>query len=600
MVFFINIIGYIALSIVIASYLDKELVVIQPISIAILLLNLLVLATFRVLSFITFVLLIYFIILLYLIYKKKIKIEFITSKVLSVSFISLIISLVLIYFFARDRIPYAWDELGAWALEVKTLYFNNGFSQPYMHTTIGYGDYLPGQMLFEWWFVNFDNKSFNEGLMYVGYYAFYIINLSHFFIIEQNDKHSIFKWMFGIVKCLAITLVLLYIPSLISGNVYEMLQVEFLQTCIIANVLIFINNCNETHNNKFGTIYWFSNMFVLLLLKDSSIVFIVILTLFYIISSHIKKEKRIIKNKYLLFSLMINAIVYTLWKVFCGINHRGTSYSRVTNILDRIKILIMNTDSDANKYIHSFFNSLIYQPIRGNLKYSINLVFPIFIILLVVFLILVYRNQTIQTKLKLVLCYVFMIAIYLLVILAMHIFSFRETQYFDPRVMMLSISRYGEPLLLGILIFIFYEFIRSNNYVFNLFFLLIVLLSGSITTVHYGFIGYRKGLNELINYRSNFEYKYEKLINDINTFTNGKKQCRIFFVYDDEVQNSRLYQYYLAPTAIYMHKSFSGIDSLILNYKNDNKCEYVYFDSLKDSKFNVKEKQLYEIKDLKD
>ncbi len=561
MTFIINATGFLLLSIVIAYKGKKQIVQALPVSTAVLVSVLLLLGMIRALSLIDVIWIAVVVILaIYCVFKRNsIDRTRIQEMLTDPSFFTMIIFSVIVYFFVRGRVVASWDELGCWGLEAKTLYFVDGFNHTGMHTSIGYSDYFPGQMLFVWWAAHMQRAYFHEGLLYVGYYLFY------YFIIAgdlleclsvHNGKNKLVRIFWGIV----VSVFMLLLPAVFCVFEYEMLSVELLQSALMGVMILqMYRDSVKEKGSTFDLIRWVSLSLLLISMKDSSIFFMAMICLWGMIMSIISKKR------YLTFSMFAagafgSLFFAVIWKGFVNISERGNVGSRSKGILHGIKEIFVNPNeqyaSESMGYVSSFIESIKQYPLHLTRGMRIDLSLKGLLLLMMICFIALYSRRIFKMTKKeavaSVVCAEGIAVIYLLVVLCMHIFFFRETQYLDAYVMMMSISRYCEPVFLGIVLFFSLAFLTYGSWRDQLIVLACIFLTTGFAKAGEGLWNYRAIVEKELGEREECIVKYDGLFGGISEY-GDLTEGRVLYIcdYSDEIfKDHRHIRYLMAPKAI--------------------------------------------------
>lgn len=502
------------------------------------------------------------------------------------SFIAFLIAILLIVFFEKDRIVYSWDELGCWALEVKTLFFTDGFSLPGMHTTIGYAHYMPGQMLLGWWFCHMMPGQFNEGLMRVGYYIFFVAILAPIFSFGTSDKRLV-----AVLKGVLLTAILLILPSSVSIFEYGMLSVEFSQSALVG-IMLYMIYARSTVKDKFGLYHWLACTYLLAMLKDSSVIFLGLIYTLAFVLWRATREKYGRPLKDLVLGGGLSVITIYIWKMYVRLNARGIAYPGTHNSAQLLLRFLQDpsgADEETLGYIRAFKESIIQYPLHIDRVWGLNLSVTGIVCLIVIMLYILYSRKIYDWGRKeLLLTEVFAvgsITIYLLVILGMHMFYFRETQYLDAKTAMYSISRYMEPLFLGILLFFLltcFLKMRQKDQVIAIF---IIILFSDLDLVRDNLIAYGHVQEDVIESRDKLLTERHGFFEAIDSRLGKSGQGRILYVCNntDEI-NVRMFRYLSAPKAVtflscvqYDRQGF--LDRLSAEFNGDS-IDFIYFDHL--------------------
>lgn len=586
----VNLIGFMIFTLLIAYRSKKNIVNVFPISLAFLLGVLFILAMIRHLSWIDYcsgaVSIIIMIQVIWMMRNGDFDFKRLKKILADPSFVAFLTAVLLIVFFEKDRIIYSWDELGCWALEVKTLFFADGFSLPGMHTTIGYAHYMPGQMLFGWWFCHLMPGQFHEGLMRVGYYIFFVAVLAPAFSFITPGK--IFA---TVLKGLLLTAVLLILPSSVSIFEYGMLSVEFSQSALVGIMLymIYTRSDAKKESNRY---YWLACTYILIMLKDSSVIFLgFIYTLAFVLWRATRgKYGRPLKD--LVLGGGLSVITICIWKTYVRLNARGIAYPNTHNFARLLLRFLQNpsgADEETLGYIRAFKDSIIQYPLHIERVWGLNFSVTGIVCFIVIMLYILYSRKIYDWGRKeLLLTEVFAVGsimIYLLVVLGMHMFYFRETQYLDAKTAMYSISRYMEPLFLGILVFLLltcFLKMKRKDWIIAIF---MIILFSDFATVWDCMIAYGPREENVIASKNKFLAERHGFFDAVNSRLGESGQGKILYVCNNVDEfNIRMFRYLSAPRAViflncaqYDRQGF--LDRLAMECREDN-TDFIYFDHL--------------------
>lgn len=607
----ISFIGFILLTFVISYKFEENIIKILPISLAIFTNIIFILAMFRRLlwidhigGIISIIIIVYFI---HQIYSKIFDWNLLKYLITEPSFIALAMSFLIVFSLEKGRIACNWDELGCWALEVKTLFLIDGFSLPQMHTIIEYAHYMPGQMIFEWWFCHLNPTYFHEGLMYVGYYLFFVIIMSPIFYFKTSSKKQM-----PVLKGILGTFILLALPSTVSIFEYGMLSVEFLQSALVGVMLYEIYNYSFL-NSHLALWRWLAYSYLLIILKDSSLLLLFIIYMWALFLWIFTKHKFGIPIKNLVIGSSMSAIVVYIWKIYVQINNRGKMYPKATNFIELLFQFLKNpsgADGQTLGYIKAFGEAILYYPLHINRTWGINLTVIEIVCFIATAIYIIYRLHIYDFGKKELLITesfsVIGIAVYLLMVLGMHMFYFRETQYLDAYYVMHSISRYVEPLFLGILLFLLLTCFLKMKWKSWLITICMIILSANLSTVKNCLITYQPAKKSVLSQRKELIEKKRDFFDAINGELEEKEQGRILYVCDNTGDfNIRIFRYMLAPKAIYFLEcnqiEKTNIRDTLLKLCETNSIDYIYFDHIDPiyvGHLNIMNNYLYRRKEL--
>lgn len=606
--FSINIIGFIVVNILLAYICKECIIAVLPISTSGLTIILFFLCLIRHLSWIDyfFLLTTAAVILMGYLFRKKIDWLKLKDLVFDINNIIIVGMLLFIYVVAWNRVAIDSDELGVWALEVKTMFYVDGLSLSNMHTSIDYANYIPGQMLVEWWFCHLSPSQFNEGLMYFGYYSIYYFMLGPL-IVRRNTQH---KWC-NFAKGFLMIPVLFVLPSAFCVHEYSMLSVELLISAVFSALMYSLFD-TQLHTKKYIRIQWIALSILLVLLKLNAALFLMLayltaLVLVYMDRKSVKREqnesdrtmfcvREYLNYGILVLGLVFSAVTMLIWQVAVRYYHRYGVFS-THRVLDNLKDILNNIgmgnvelNEEKMQYISSFKETVLHQPLHWNTTNSLDLTVISCTILILLVLYCVYRNQGFRNgrqEYVIVNCIaVGSIALFLLMLLFMYLYIFREQQYFDPSKMIKSLSRYAEPLFLGWSLTGFLMCLNSKRVKLEITVLILFLLCPSYTRLDSYFNNLQSNVQNIQEYRSQMRQKFGEFFREDEAVFGVEGQGRILFVYggDEEPTFSgiRNFRYLAAPRSVYW-LDYSDSDSFkekIYNIASEYVCGFIYFEQI--------------------
>ena len=606
---FINIIGFIAINILLAYVLKECILSVLPTTISALALVLFALCLIRRLSWIDYFFMIAMVGIILSVYLFRRKIDWLKLRavILDPSNIIIVGILLFVYIIARNRTAADWDELGVWAIEVKTMFYADGLSLPYMHTSIGYANYIPGQMLIEWWFCHLCPFKFNDSLMFYGYYSIYYFMIAPLTVCGNTQN----KWR-NVGRGIVMIPILFVIPSCFCIHEYSMLSVELLISAVFCALLYNLFDI-QSHTKAYTRIQWIALSTLLVMLKMDAFLFLVIvyLTAFILIymdrrtAEYRQNEsgRTMIRARenfnygILALGLGLSAMITLIWQMAVRYYHRygGFSTHNVLNnlkdILGNIRLGSVGLDEDKMQYIRSFQEAVLHQPLHVYTTNFFDLTVISCVILIMVILYLVYKNIGFRNGKReyiVVNCIaVGSILVFLPMLLFMYMYIFRETQYFNPATMIKSLSRYMEPLLMGWSLSGLLICLNSKKTKLGIIVLALFLMCPSYTYMYSYF-------NELQLNTEKTKELYSQGREEFGEFFQGNEdyfgtdgQGRILFVYGGNGTdlNIRQFRYLTAPRSVYW-LNYDDTDNFyeeIYNAAIEDVCGFIYFEQVPDN-----------------
>lgn len=425
--------------------------------------------------------------------------------------------------------------------------------------------------------------------MYVGYYLFYtMLIVSAFSYIKNANEKKILNLLYKFF----LVAIFLILPGCVSTFGYEMLSVEFLQSAVVGYLIYMMYLQKERGKiDLFDHIQWTSLTVLLIMLKDSSIFFLLML---YVLAVYLSIFT---KKKYCDFLQLVvggcSAIaVISAWKYFVKASHRGDPLQKSSNMVRLFRDFFKDPFADENTlgYVRSFWQSIVEYPLHITRKFGLNfsVVGVILFICIILYLFYKYRMFDLSKKELLIaeIGMTSMIVLYMVALLGMHMFGFRETQYLDPKTMMYSISRYTEPIIAGLLLFLMITCVTRMSYKAQVIAVFCVILFADHSRLIWAFGKYRENLagdqmgREMIKSDNAEMFRY---FDKMDPAEEGK----ILLIYDEDtaLPNRRILQYLTAPRALYFYLDSQKSDDMqclseIKDAVFQNRYTYFYFRSV--------------------
>lgn len=604
--FFISTIGFIVINVVLAYVLKECILSVLPIAFSALTLILFALCLIRHLSWIDyfFVLMIVVVILTGCFLRKKLDWQKLKSIVLDPNNITIVGILLFVYIATQYRIASEWDELGVWALEVKTMFYTDGLSLPNMHTSIGYANYIPGQMLVEWWFCHLFPQQFNDNMMFFGYYAIYYFMIAHLLFIHRNIQS---KWR-NLICNLVMIPILFALPSCFCVHEYKMLSVELLIS-VVFFVLIYSLFDVRHYSKSYTKIRWIALSIFLVLLKMDAVLFLMLAYLAASILIHMDRRnapcelngndraplqvREHLNYQTLLLGLAFSSITALVWQLAVRCNYRYGDFS-THRVLDNLKNIFTNItsgnaqpDEERIKYLNSFWETILHQPLHWNTTNLFDLTVISCVILIIVVLYLVYRNQGFRNGKReyiTVSCIAIgSIVLFLLMLLFMYIYIFREDQYYSSDNMIKSLSRYAEPLFLGWSLTGLLVYLNSKKPKHGIIVLAFFLMCPSYIYVLDYFINLPSSMMEVRQIYWDDRKEFNEFFQETEDYFGTDGQGRILIVYGIETDyNKRQFRYLAAPRSVYwkQYEDTDTFDDKICYIANEEFCGFIYFEQI--------------------
>lgn len=362
-----------------------------------------------------------------------------------------------------------WDDYNFWATDVKAIYLSDGFAAKYHNVQPEFGDYPPATQLIKWFFLHMNPNSFNEGLMFTGYYFMlfsFIAPLLKFF----DDKKIYVSVMAGILMilfpatveafhldgcCADICMAACFGYFLIS--LYEIKSNSETPTICDECRKEDCNSCIKINKSDMRFLLGRCALIlcVMSLCKNTSFIWLGIA--FVITLIFIKKDKL----KTAVYIFVPPAVSVGSWYVYCLINRRVAKL--VSNSL-KMATGQMGLPEYRGELLDSFFEAFLKWPLNRYSQGLINLS-PLALILLMTagFVLLgVFKKISKQDSIYLAVICPAMGLVITGILLVSHLTIFAtEDQYLEPFAMVSSIERYGAPFGIGMLMLLIYLILQS-------------------------------------------------------------------------------------------------------------------------------------------
>lgn len=591
--FLINIGGFLFLCFILSWYYKENIVTILPYSTGILIFLLYILAFFQKLNRINSINVCLILLGLILLIKNKTAFHYIQNEICSTSFAIMLTTYVIIFLCVKNKMITHPDELRVWGIEVKSIYFTNGFADKHKFTALGYADYFPGQMLFEWWTCHFSPNEFHEGLIYVGYYWLYVTFLMPILkFIEPQNKH--YTALVGIIW----TILILLFPGVAGTFGYTFLSAELLISVAFAYCLFqYIET--QKHRNAFSIFNLIFCTMQLAMFKETGILYALLSLFFGFVILAGKKERYFLRNvdvighKGIMLISIASSIPVIIWKIYCKVFERKKYFDDITNnLITSLSEHNYQIDENADLYINSFFQALINVPLHEDKTIFLDMTVVLCISLILCLIVYIYKKRylTYKESKRICLFYIISFALSSIALLYMHIFIFREEPYLNTAIMVISISRYLGPMFLGFLAFLFY-FLLSNDTQLSehrrntILCMGIILLCTNYKNAYAATFNYRSSLDTIKTERENIIQNYDDIFKELQ-ITDSAFGSRILYLESvDSSEDILLFRYLVAPSSLFLQRiaSDKNIDTFKDDIKFDvvnNHCEYIFFDDI--------------------
>ncbi len=588
MVALINILGFLSLCCILSWRGDEALVSCAPVAAALWILGLYVLALFRLLVLVDFICVLLLLLCLYLFYRRHGKGWFraLSRLLLSPSALALYTVLLVAFLLLRGILITNRDDLGCWALEVKSITYFGGFAPKAQHASILYGSYYPGVTLFRWWTGHIASAYF-DGMMVVGSAWLFVLLLAPMFTLLRCPRPL--APFFGI----AIAGILLLLPSSIDIMCYMNLCAELPMSAAFAGLLFTAFHSEEKQRPQLLASYFFCLFFF----KAAGIVFalsLLVLLMLIIRGGYMLLPGRSAPRAQILglARLSLPCLLPSLsWHLFCAIMGRSDYFTLSVPTAEAAPAGFW--DSYGGPYLESLFRGFFTYPLHVVEDAVIDLsAFAIVLMFLALCLLAAWRLPRLRREFRAYSLYIIAVAVLLFWgLYLVHCFVFREDAYFSPEYMCYTVSRYGLPFFLGSFIFLFYSLMQHGlellrrpfaKLVFTGLCAGFILSMSCIWTVYYRTVDYSQPNASALAQTEKLNVLCADFLDGIEKLSDEKYPLRFIFVCDESEEYTyedqvRL-QYMAAPCSIYTITRSPGQPAADISAAAEHySADYVYF-----------------------
>ena len=458
--FVINILGFASLGCFLSLHYKERMTTVAQTALGIWMLLLYGLAFFQKLSWIDGVSVAFLLALLLYVWKKRLPVKDTVRKLADSPAILFVMTVITLSFLVKNKLVTSGDDLGVWGPEPKCLYMLDGFADKYMNLLIGYSAYHPGAMLIEWWTCHFSPDQFYEGLLFVGDWFIILCCIAPVF----ENVHIKRRW--AVLLSFPITAILILLPSMYGSLNYTLIA-EMPMSMVFAGCMLACFD-GEPHSQSFRFLRFTIGLAFLMLIKESGILFALFVLLFYFTLKGFKKDGNL-NTTAISFGIggFLLALVPTLaWRIYCTAYERSNVFSYAfDSTLNDIKSHTFALTEDLPGYASSMLKAWLGQPLHGTPTIGLDLT-PFAAAVLVLLLCWYCTRVHILKKssaLRFAVLYATFLIAYMVLLLFMHAYIFREKQYLDPEIMILSVGRYAEPLFLGTFVYFVALLLRKKD-----------------------------------------------------------------------------------------------------------------------------------------
>lgn len=410
--------------------------------------------------------------------------------------LTVLISCAVISLLVQDRIALWWDDVNFWATDVKSIYYLNGFAGKYGNAAPEFGDYPPGVQLFKWWFLHFNPHEFKEGLMFAGYYTLNILLLAPLFSNMKNRKNKIWN----VVQYVGAGVCLFLLPSVVETFYLEG-NCSDLPMGIAYGLFLWSVIDERNHNVKFSYVRQSFALALVMICKNTGFQWVIYgLLLWLVYHWFLYKEER--KGIFLRFIgiSFLPVVLEGSWLLSCLLKRRVAKLTGA-GIKMAVSGVVPAVDYRM-ELVENFIKGFTIEPIHRQNTIGIDLSVLVFILLAIVVMLLLRKEQVITKRQSNILLGFFGISgvvSYGITLIAHLTIFVTELQYLEARVMTASIERYGAPFTMGLFYVLWGLWVNrehkwgEKSYVFAMLF---VILCGQWPGAYHALAGYRSELGD--------------------------------------------------------------------------------------------------------
>ncbi|MCR5501734.1 MAG: hypothetical protein K6F53_01855 [Lachnospiraceae bacterium] len=376
--------------------------------------------------------------------------------------------LILLTVSQLSKIATWWDDINFWATDAKALRALGGFAGKYGNAAPEFGDYPPAISLFKWFFLHMSPRIYREGLGFGGYlcmnYLFALPLLGNL-LGENGILHPVSsgdaKIAFTVKRFASVllgSLLLILLPTVMNVVCFQGTCADVTMGILYGTLLLSLWNDREnTVTEPFSQIRVAIYGSILVLTKSVGFEWAAFAFFFFLLTK--RTGEKTTDNRAFLTGARIFApwllilLTEASWLCFCLLNRR---VSKLTSA--GIRIASSGNGSFfgiAKEKARAFFGGILFQPMHTDRTVFFDLSLAAFFLLLMALIVVfgIRKKYSGKTRNRLLIFTAVTALIAYGIIFLGHISIFAgETQYETAEVMAISISRYGAPFTVGMMI----------------------------------------------------------------------------------------------------------------------------------------------------
>lgn len=419
-------------------------------------------------------------------------------------------------FTSKGKLFSTWDEFSHWGDIVKVMSILDDFGTNSASMSI-FPSYPPGMALFQYVLekINYLISSC-QFVEWLTYYAYYALAMSYFLPFTKHISFS------KPIKIVLYIVVLICVPFAFYNGVYYQIYIDpFLSLLFAAGLLHLLF---DEDNNAINALNMYSVLFMLVLTKDSGLVFAITLLIAYIIKIYIvNKENN--KEKFLLSIIGLASVVLPklLWSNHLIKHNIVSNFNNKIDFNNLWKIIIGQDTSYRPKVVNNFISALNKEGITLNI-FNINVNYIALFIIIAICLILIIlkfhnkNNSLIACMCALTTCVIFVIG---MCIIYMYKFSEYEA------LKLAAFNRYINTVYMSLFLFICISVIILLNTKINKYIYLVGLIVFIVLCCP--FDNMSKWIRrQIVDNASGFRSQYDEIVSETNKY--AFDNAKIYFI----------------------------------------------------------------------
>ena len=486
-------------------------------------------------------------------------------------------------FLVRNKLVSWWDDYNFWATDVKSIYYLNGFAKKYMNVAPEFGDYPPGTQLVKWLFLHFKSDSFDEGLMFAGYYFILISFLAPFLKKVDEIKNIALRWGAAFLG----GAIIIFIPSCVEAFFADGCCADLCMALAYGAFLLSV--IDEEHHEDGFLRYGRGALFLcfMMLCKNTSYIWLLFAFIFALSYELIMKKKNVIKGH--LYRFVPPVLIFGSWYAFCLLMRR---ISRLASNSVKMATGSMALPDYDDALISSFFEGFFKYPIHryenGIFNMSPAMFFSLVILAFAVMAVVAFKSKDVSKGRRNIFLLVFAFIsglLYYGILFVTHLTLFAtEEQYLEPFAMVSSIERYSCPFSVGMLMLIAYILLEIKIwYVAPVALTAFTVLTCDPEAIYRAYIGYEADNASIMEMRESLINEEILSLASSNDLPALAKEGRILYIRDRENLSwiSHAYiSFYLSPVSVvydYVEPDGSSLDEELNLMMEENHASFVYY-----------------------